>query len=657
MDRLPFRQIHLDFHTGDPMPDVGADFTEENFKEALRVGHVNSITLFAKCHHGWSYYPSKVAHPHPALKTDLLGRELAVCRELGVRTQIYISAGLDEYMAYARPQYRTVNHGQENSLLGAHFHQICLNNDEYLSYLCAQVNEVMEMYGDLTDGIFMDICTPSPCFCSACINSMVAQGLNPENDADLFLHARRVYDKYTEAVNKTVAAVNPAMPVFHNCGNLPRNDRDWAFKNTAHLELESLPTGGWGYDHFPMSAAYCRVLGREFTGMTGKFHKTWGEFGGYKHPNALRYESALSLALGAKCSVGDQLHPLGKFDIPTYELIGKAYAEVEQKEAWCHDVTAVTDVAIFTTYGGPYSPYGGSNSDTGANRILLEGKYLYNIIDRECAFEDYKVIIFPDIALFDNELSERVNKYLDNGGRILLSGQSGLKDGQFFRDFGVKMEGENPYDNTYLVPRYDMKGNGIASYLMYRRGYAITAGDDVKVMADMQNSYFNRSLRHFCSHSTTPNDPASHRPGCVISGDGSIGYIAWNIFDEYSTNGSFHHKQIVCDMLDILLGDGKTLTTSLPSNGVVTLMYQPSENRYVNHVLYAVTKMRGSVEVIEDAIPIRGTKVSVRLPGAPVIRRVYSAPDGTDIPYTYENGVLSYTVPEFVFHGMIVIDI
>ena len=82
-----------------------------------------------------------------------------------------------------------------------------------------------------------------------------------------------------------------------------------------------------------MSAAYCRNLGLDFLGMTGKFHTTWGEFGGIKHPNALRYECAAMLANGSKCSVGDQLHPDGELDESTYELIGKAYAEVEQKEA------------------------------------------------------------------------------------------------------------------------------------------------------------------------------------------------------------------------------------------------------------------------------------------------------------------------------------
>ena len=107
------------------------------------------------------------------------------------------------------------------------------------------------------------------------------------------------------------------MPVFHNSGHVTVGDTE-ILKHFSHLELESLPTGGWGYDHYPMSAAYCRNLGLDFLGMTGKFHTTWGEFGGIKHPNALRYECAAMLANGSKCSVGDQLHPDGALDESTY---------------------------------------------------------------------------------------------------------------------------------------------------------------------------------------------------------------------------------------------------------------------------------------------------------------------------------------------------
>ncbi|MBR4887905.1 MAG: beta-galactosidase trimerization domain-containing protein, partial [Clostridia bacterium] len=371
--------------------------------------------------------------------------------------------------------------------------------------------------------------------------------------------------------------------------------------------------------------------------------------------NALIYETALSVANGAKCSIGDQLHPLGCFEPATYRLIGAAYAEIEKREQWCHDVTAVTDIAIFTTY----QDRGHDLPDVGANRILLEGKYLYNIIDAECNFADYKLVIFPDIVSFDEALTAKVNAYLAAGGKILLSGESGLFETSgaaanrtFFTDFGVIYQGRSEIDASYLVPTYEMNPNGVAPYLMYERGHLIEVTDDVQILAHMQDSYFNRSFRRFCSHRNTPNDPNSLLPGAVISG--GIGYIAWNVFSEYGEHGAYHHKQIVCDMLDALLGKSKTLTTTLPSNGIITLMEQKEENRYVNHLLYAVTKLRGNTEVIEDAPITINTKVSIQLPAAP--SRVYLAPEEKDIEFTYENGILRYTVDQFTLHGMVVID-
>ena len=48
------RQIHLDFHTSGLIENIGEDFSKAQFQEALKIGNVNSINLFAKGHHGYS---------------------------------------------------------------------------------------------------------------------------------------------------------------------------------------------------------------------------------------------------------------------------------------------------------------------------------------------------------------------------------------------------------------------------------------------------------------------------------------------------------------------------------------------------------------------------------------------------------------------------
>ena len=86
---MRFRQVHLDFHTSEKISDIGTKFDKEQFQEALKVGHVDSITVFSKCHHGWAYHPSKANEMHPNLSFDLLKAQIEAAHEIGVKAPVY----------------------------------------------------------------------------------------------------------------------------------------------------------------------------------------------------------------------------------------------------------------------------------------------------------------------------------------------------------------------------------------------------------------------------------------------------------------------------------------------------------------------------------------------------------------------------------------
>ena len=316
---MKFRQVHLDFHTSEKIPDIGVNFDKKQFQEALITGHIESITLFSKCHHGYAYHPSKANEMHPHLKFDLLKAQIEAAHEIGVKTPVYLSAGLDQKAVRQHPEwmYDNMEHTYNNNFTTPMYHHLCFNTP-YLDYLLAQIKEVLENYD--ADGLFLDITGIKMCCCNTCMKDMLSRGMNPADKKDVLTLAEEVYANYLKRVRETVDRVRPGLPVFHNGGHIRHSRRDLAYGNT-HLELESLPTGGWGYDHFPFSASYVRNLGMEYLGMTGKFHTHWGEFGGFKHPNALVYETSLNAAFGAKNSIGDQLHPSGKPDMTTLEKI------------------------------------------------------------------------------------------------------------------------------------------------------------------------------------------------------------------------------------------------------------------------------------------------------------------------------------------------
>ena len=652
------RQVHLDFHNSEAIKNIGCDFDEKEFRKALIKGHVNSVTIFSKFHHGWAYHPSKANEMHPGLNFDLLGAQIKAAHLIGIKTPVYLSAGIDEKYAKAHRDC-VVRRKDETTIwapdfMTAGYHKLCMNTP-YLEILLAQIKEVVENYD--ADGIFLDIAGVQPCYCGYCQEQLKKEGKDPYDSTAVLELAERVYANYTKRVRETIDSVKPGLPVFHNGGHIRHGRRDLVFANT-HLELESLPTGGWGYDHFPVSAAYARTLGVEYLGMTGKFHTSWGEFGGFKHPNALRYETSLSLAFGAACSVGDQLHPSGKPDMATYELIGKAYSELEKKEEYAKDAVFIADIGVLSTEAvenyyksknfstGISTKIGKSNA--GCARILLEGKYLFNYIDLEEEFSKYKVIILPDTIVADEYIKEKLKKYTENGGKILASGLSGTNgEGKFILDFGCSFDGENEFCPSYIRPGFEINDIANSAYVVYSKGYKIK---DVtgKILCDCENPYFNRTAEHFCSHQHTPNNPSDSRPIAVSGRDGI--YIGYNVFEEYALKGSITVKEIVCALLDMLLHD-KTVKTDLPAQGIVQMSKQGE--RYIVHLLYASPVKRGEqVEVIEDILPVYNTALSVKLPEKP--KRVYLAPQNKDLAFEYKGGRAVTVIDRFECHQIVI---
>ena len=647
MSDLRLRQIHLDFHTSPVVPDVGARFDKKEWQETLKLGHVDSITVFSKCHHGYSYHPTKVNTMNPTLKFDLLKAQLEACEEIGVRAPVYISAGLDEKDAAVHHEW--LKRGKDNWMEEPDFsrpfyHALCFNTP-YLDKLIAEIEEVMENYNPCE--IFLDIVGEGTCYCDKCRADMTALGLDYNNDDDVREFGKKIYRNYLDRVEEAVHKHNPNTTIFQNSGHVSKGRRDLV-DTIECLELESLPTGGWGYDHFPMSAAYVRTIREDFLGMTGKFHKTWGEFGGFKHPNALRYEAALSLAQGGGCSIGDQMHPEGLLNKATFGLIGKAYAEVEEKEPWCKGAKYIADIAVLSSEALLGRSEGGK-ADTGANRILLETNRLYNFIDLEEDFTKYKMLILPDVWKLDDALKTRINDFLVNGGKLLLSGVSGLDENNNFAvDTGVKFVGENEFRPTYFIPKFDTV-NGTTEYLMRAKNYRFE-NVDAEVISDGQNPYFNRTAEHFCSHQHAPNDRSLTYPTSAIKGN--VAYIGWDIFTGYAEYGDFHIKELVAFVIKQLMGDSFTIETTVPDRGVTTLLQQG--DRKIVHLLYAHTTKRGAdTEVIEDIVPLYNVDVKVKCDKPETVTLV---PQNEKIDFTYSAGKVSFTVPKVEIHQMICIE-
>lgn len=647
MNDFRFRQVHLDFHTSPLIENIGVKFNKEEWQKNIQAGHVDSITVFSKCHHGYSYHPTKANEMHPHLHFDLLKAQLDACREIGVKAPVYISAGFDEKEAHKHPEWvHRYKHekGIVEQFKNPGFHLMCFNT-AYLDLLIAQIEEVMELYDPCE--IFLDIVGERACYCPKCLADMAKEGFDSDVDEDVCAFGRKVYRNYLDRTYEAVKKHNPKTVIYQNSGHLSKGRPDLV-DTLEHFELESLPTGGWGYDHFPMSAAYARTMRENYLGMTGKFHGTWGEFGGFKHPNALIYETALSLAEGAGSSIGDQMHPEGKLNPSTFALIGKAYKQVEEKEPWCKGAKNIADIGVLSVEAmGIDRCSDKGRADFGANRILLETNKLYNFIDKDEDFGKYKLIIIPDYVKFSTELANKTNNYIAHGGKVLLSGISGTdENGDFCLDTGARYIGENELNPTFMIPEFPAV-NGKTEYLCRCASHRIQIMDGT-VFAYGQNPYFNRTAEHFCSHQHAPNNRDFTYPAGVIKGN--VAYIGWEAFSGYAISGDLHLKELCAYAINVLLDGGSSLEIGhFPDRGIATLTQQG--NRKILHLLYAHTTIRGmNTEVIEDIVPIFDVQVSVKTDKP---EKVLLVPENKELPFAYQDGKATFTVPKVYIHQMV----
>jgi hypothetical protein len=672
-DFLPTRQIHLDFHTSEAIEGIGADFDPHEFAATLAAAHVNSITVFARCHHGWIYYQSQAnperIHPHLA-RPDLLKEQIAACHARGIRAPIYTTIQWDHFTAREHVDWLLTD--PDGKITGtppfeAGFYRWMNVNSPYLGLLQEHVRELFDLMP--VDGFFFDIVQPIPSSDPYTQAKMRAEGLNPADAAERAQFALTSLNQFKHEFSQFVWSIDPHVSVFFNAGHVGTRHRA-VVDAYSHWELETLPSGGWGYQHFPVTMRYARNLGRDVLGQTGKFHTSWGDFHSFKNEAALQFECFRMIAMGAKCSIGDQLPPRGRLDKSVYDLIGGVYGEVAAKEPWWLGAKPVSEIAVMTPE--EYTSASASHLPAaikGATRMLEEAAQQFEIVDSQSDFSPYAVLILPDIIPVNETLAAKLEAYVAGGGKVIATFESGLTPDQAaFASplFGVEVASEGPRDAAgklvrgvyydrgdfvdYLLPAGAIgKGLPPTEHVMYIRGMDVHARDGSEVLANVYPSHFDRTWEHFCSHRQTPSAGQEGNPGVVRNGD--VLYFSTPLFALYDRVAPRWCKRLLLNALELLL-PAPLVRHGGPSTLFVTLNEQATQNRNVLHLLHYIPERRGvQFDVIEDVIPLYDVPLSVRMGKA--LRSVVVAQTGENLPFAVAGDRVEFRVPRVHGHAMI----
>lgn len=214
-----------------------------------------------------------------------------------------------------------------------------------------------------------------------------------------------------------------------------------------------------------MGARYLRTLGKPVLNMSGRFHKSWGDFGGIRTEPSLEYDLVYGLANAMRANIGDHFHPRGDINKPVFALYKRLYDGLRPLEDWIEGATAEVDTAV--VWQAPYPGYKFMspskrvfwdkqyNAIKGATRLLCELKYQFDIVTDFVDWDKYELLVLPDHISLNDEWAGRVRKHLDRGGALLSSAWSGLDPegkGFVFDDWGARFVGEDPYDPDQRPP-------------------------------------------------------------------------------------------------------------------------------------------------------------------------------------------------------------
>ncbi len=647
--------LFFDFHTMPACPDVGAGFDVDRLADTFVARGVDFVVFPARCNLGMAYYDTRLGIRHPSLDYDLLGRLVDACHARDVAISAYINVGISHEEGLRHRDWTVVTpegYAYQPPFLGHWYHNMCYNSP-YADHLLGMVEEVAAGYP--IDGFFFDCMNVYPCIGAECVREMKANGIEWDDEQARWEFAHQSQLRLMNRLAKAARTGNPERLLYFNGPTFA--DQQEA---GTYLEFECLPTGGWGYEPLPAVARYARNLGKPVLNMTGRFHESWGDFGGIRTEASLEYDCIYGIANGLRPTIGDHFHPRGDLNEAVVDLTSRIYARLQTLEPWIDGARPVTDIAVIT----PEQAFRYTGPDTdrprfamyGISRLLCELKQQFDVLTPDLDFSAHRLLILADDVRLTADLAARIRRFLAAGGKVIATGRSGLdaeKDAFGLDEWGVTFMGESPHDPAYLAPLAGPLGKDMPAMpvTFYDRGAVVEPLPGTEVLAEIIAPYYNRGFDGEHAFLYLPPDRPTGEAAATRRGN--LIYCTHPLCYTYYAHAQVPIKTLVRNLLRELLPEPVLQVEGMPSFARATVTR--ANDRTMVHLMAYVPEKRGErIEMIEEPIELRDIGVSVKADAAPAL--VYLAPDRQPLPFEFSDGRVRFRVPHVNGYAVAVIE-
>lgn len=642
--------LFYDNHTMPACPDVGEKFDAEEFTDRMKKCGVDYLTFHARCNLGMAYYDTKIGIRHPSLKYDLFGKLADACQRKGIALTAYINGGISSAEGLLHRDWLTVafdGRVYREPRLTPYVRTMCYNSP-YRDHLISMAKEIAENYP--VSGFFIDCLQRFYCVCPICVREMKEKGIDYNDREAVGKFSEFSALRLAEDIYNAVTAIKPGLLIYHNN---PSYEEQAKF--STYFEVECLPSGGWGYEYLPVLAHYVRTLGdMPVLNMTGRFYD-WGDFGGLRPETAIKSELLYGLANGMRPNIGGHFHPRGNMENAIFNRIEKIYTELQTMEPWFDNAKNITEIAL--VYPASIGNIRGDRQLRSAVRILDELKMQFNVVTTYSDWDKYKVLIFPDDILFNEEITRRVKQHIAAGKAVIATGSSGLNPEKtrfaLEKEWGVIYEGENNFDPAYFTVNEDYNKNLPDMPLsLYSSGIDIHPLQGTTTCANLVKPYYNKGWDGEYAFYYNPPDKITDKPALTINN--KVAHFSHRIFSGYSQKASVELRTIFSNVLNEFLPQPLIRYENLPSFSRVFLTEQPG--RKMVHVLSFVPELRGpTTSMIEDAVEINNAKIALRCDGKKP-SKVYLAPSKKSLPFKIINDYANVTIPVSKGYSLLVFE-
>jgi hypothetical protein len=447
-----YARLLIDNHISEDDPSFMLRFDPSAYVEMVKKSGVDAAMVYATCHNGNCYYPTRVGHMHANIKgRDIFGETVGLICSAGITPVAYYTTVYHNHSAKNNPAWRMQDAGGQQHQ-GRYWFS-CVNNRDYVEFTKAQIAEVIAYP---VEGIFVDMTFwPYVCACANCRAKFRAEsGREIPRAVDwkdpLWVTFQRFRERsmaqFTEELAAAIHAQRDVTVTFQNSPII----MGWSLGQTERIADSCDYASGDFY-----GGKYQHILGAKILAAATK-HQPFEymtsrcidltDHTAMKSEEMLTCEAATTLANGGAYFFIDAINPDGTLAPTVYERLGRVSSRLAPFTAVLkkHRPTLMAETGLYFSMQAQIDPAkdGLALCDVGstfahllnpsyeemlgASIALTRAHIPFRVVRPGAELDGLGALILNNVMVMADEEVEALNKFVLGGGTLIVTGRSGL---------------------------------------------------------------------------------------------------------------------------------------------------------------------------------------------------------------------------------------